>query len=84
MQSGNDAVFQCVVEGNANNGGSFTWNGPAVAGNRASVSLDSSGTVSTLTIISVNQDDEGKYSCSYTGAVTVFITLEVQCKLNKT
>ena len=47
---------------------------------RASISLDISGTVSTLTIDSVGDSDEGRYSCSYTGVGTVSTTLNIQCK----
>ena len=57
------------------------WTEPAVTSGQASISVDSSGTVSTLTITSVGRSDEGVYSCSLTGVGTVSITLNVICKL---
>ena len=81
VDSGNDAVLQCVLGGNSTHVGSFSWTGPAIASSRAVLALDSSGTVSTLNIASVGRSDEGQYSCSYTGVDTVFISLDVNCKL---
>jgi hypothetical protein len=82
LHSGNNAVLQCVlVRGDSTQGGSFSWTGPAVTSGRAVRTLDSSGTVSTLTIASVDRSEEGRYSCSFTGFDTIFITLDVICKL---
>ena len=47
---------------------------------RASITLDNSSSVSTLTIDSVGGSDEGRYRCSYTGVGTVSIRLNVECK----
>ena len=82
VDSGNDAVLQCVLDGDSTHGGSFSWTGPAIVDNvRAATTLDSSGTVSTLTIADVRGSDEGRYSCSFTGVDTISITLDVVCKL---
>ena len=75
--SGSNAVLQCILDGDPSHGGSFTWTGPAVGSGRVSISLDGSGTVSTLVISSAGQSDEGRYGCSYTGRGAVFITLDV-------
>lgn len=76
------AEIKCLLDGGdfGNNNGAFTWTGPArdnsaVMGH-TSISLDGSGTVSTLTINNIVVGDEGQYSCSYAGA-QVFITLVV-------
>jgi hypothetical protein len=82
FDSGNIAVLQCVLDGDSSDGGSFSWTGPAVTNDRAVKTLDSSGTVSTLTIASVGRRDEGQYSCSFTGLDTISITLDVVCKLS--
>ena len=83
VDSGNNAVLQCVLDhGGFTHGGSFSWTGPAVASNRAVI--DSSGTVSTLTIDNVGRSDEGQYSCSFTGVESIFISLDVVCKLPTT
>ena len=84
VDSGNDAVLQCVLDGDSPHGGSFSWTGPAVASGRAVITLDPSGTVSTLTIADVGGSDEGSYSCSFTGIGTRSITLDVVCKLSAT
>ena len=84
VDSGNDALLQCVLGGNSTHVGSFSWMGPAVASGRAIISLDSSGTVSTLTIAGVGRGDEGQYSCSFTGVDTISIELDVVCKLPAT
>ena len=81
VDSGSDAVLQCILGGDSRHGGSFNWTGPAVTSGRASISLDSSGTVSTLTITSVGRSDEGRYRCSFGDVDTVSITLNVICKL---
>ena len=81
VDSGNDAFLQCVLGGDSTHGGSFSWTGPAVASGRAVDTLDSSGTVSTLSIAGVGRSDEGSYSCSFTGVDTVSIRLDVVCKL---
>ena len=89
VDSGNDAVLQCVWVDDSRYPpisyktriGYFSWKGPAVTSHRASYTLDTSHRVSTLTIASVDQSDEGQYSCSYLGADTVFISLDVVCKL---
>ena len=80
VDSGSNAVMQCILGGDSTHGGSFSWTGPAVTGGRAAIVLDSSGTVSTLTITSVDQSDEGEYSCSFDDVGTVSITLDVICK----
>ena len=77
MEAGNTAYLQCILDGDSSHGGSFHWTGPAVGSDRANVTQDPSGTVSTLTIRSVGRSDEGRYGCSYTGVSTVFITLDV-------
>ena len=77
-----NAVLQCIVDAGQLQKGSFSWTGPAVAYGRANISLDASGTVSTLTIESVGQSDEGRYSCSFTGVGTVSTVLNVICKLS--
>ena len=82
VDSGNNAVLQCVLDGNFTHGGSFSWTGPAVASNQAVI--DSSGTVSTLAIDNVGRSDEGRYSCSFTGVKSIFISLDVVCKLPAT
>jgi hypothetical protein len=81
VDSGNNAVLQCILDGDSTHGGSFSWTGPAVTSGRANITLDTSRTVSTLTIDSVGRSDEGRYSCSLTGVVTISITLDVVCKL---
>ena len=81
VDSGSNAVLQCVLGGDSTHGGSFSWTGPAVTNDRAVITLDSSGTVSELTIADVGRSDEGSYSCSFTGVDTVFISLDVICKL---
>ena len=87
VDSGNDAVLQCVWVDDPTISyiiasiGSFSWEGPAVTSHQASYTLDTSHRVSTLTIASVGRTDEGQYSCSYLGADTVFISLDVVCKL---
>ena len=83
VDSGNDALLQCVLEGDSTQLGSFLWTGPAVASGRAAIILDSSGTVSTLTIAGVGRSDEGSYTCSFTGVDTISITLDVVCKLRR-
>ena len=80
IDSGRNVVLQCILGGDSTNGGSFSWTGPAVASGRADITLDSSHTVSTLTIESVGRSDEGEYSCSFAGAGRVSITLNVICK----
>ena len=82
VDSGSTAYLQCILDGNSRPGGSFTWSGPAVDSDRASITLDISRTVSTLTIESVGRSDEGRYSCSYTGVDTIFMGLNVECKLS--
>jgi hypothetical protein len=82
VDRGNNAVFQCVLGGDSTHGGFFSWTGPAVTSGRAVRTLDTSGTVSTLTIASVGRSDEGQYSCSFTGLNTISITLDVVCKLS--
>ena len=82
--SGHSAYFDCILDGDSSHGGAFSWTGPAVASGRASVSmyLHGSSLVSTLGIHNVDQNDEGRYGCSYTSVGTVFITLDViLCKL---
>jgi hypothetical protein len=82
VDSGNNANLQCVLAlRDSTHGRSFLWTGPAVASDRAVITLNASGTVSTLTIASVGRSDEGQYSCSFTGVDTIFITLDVICKL---
>ena len=83
VERGNNAALQCIMDGDSSHGGSFTWTGPAVGSSRASISLDGSGTVSTLVISSVNLTDEGQYGCSYTGLEAIFMTLNVICKLQQ-
>ena len=78
VDSGNNAILQCILGGDFTHGGSFSWTGPAVTIGRAVI--DSSGTVSTLTIAGVGRSDEGRYSCSFTGFDTISITLDVVCK----
>ena len=80
VDSGNDALLQCVLGGDSTRVGSFSWTGPAVTSRQAFFTLDTSRTVSTLTIANVGRSDEGRYSCSYTGVDTVFISLDVICK----
>jgi hypothetical protein len=79
----NNAVLQCIVDGDSTHGGSLSWIGPAVTSDRAAITLDTSRTVSTLTIASVGRSDEleGRYSCS-TGYDTTSITLDVVCKFS--
>ena len=85
VDSGNNAVLQCVLDGDStHHGGSFSWTGPAVASGRAVITLNLPGTVSTLSIAAVDGSDEGKYSCSFTGVDTISITLDVVCKLPAT
>ena len=81
VDSGNNAVWQCILGGDSRDGGEFSWTGPAVASGRAAITLDRSGTVSTLTIDGVARSDEGAYSCSFTGVGTVSISLNIICKL---
>ena len=81
VDSENDALLQCILNGDSTHGGSFSWTGPAIASGRADITLDSSGTVSTLTIASVGESDEGTYSCSFTGVDPIFLSLDVNCKL---
>ena len=83
VNSGNTAEIQCLLDTDSNDGGSFSWTGPAVTSGRAVVTLDSSGTVSTLTINGVGRSDEGRYNCSFTGVNTISINLDVRCKLPK-
>ena len=78
VDSGNNAVLQCILGGDSTHGGYFSWTGPAVTIDRAVI--NSSDTVSTLTIAGVRRSDEGRYSCSFTGFDTVSITLDVVCK----
>ena len=81
VDSGNNAVLQCVLDhGGFTHGGSFSWTGPAIASGRAVI--DSSLTVSTLTIDNVGRSDEGRYSCAFTRVESVFISLDVVCKLH--
>ena len=80
VDSGSTAYLQCILDGNSRPGESFTWSGPAVDSDRASIEQDISGTVSTLTIDSVGGSDEGTYHCSYTGVGAVSIRLNVECK----
>ena len=80
MDSGSNAVLQCILGGDSNPGESFSWTGSAVTSGRAAISLDSSGTVSTLIITSVDQSDEGRYFCNYTNIGVVSVTLSVICK----
>ena len=75
------AEIECLLDNDDfGNNGAFTWTGPALDNSavmgHTSISLDSSGTVSTLTINNVVAGDAGQYSCSYAGA-QVFITLVV-------
>ena len=84
VDSGNGVILQCVLGGDSTHGGSFSWTGPAVTRDRAVITLDSSGTVSTLTIADAGGNDEGSYSCSFTGVATISITLDVVCKLPAT
>ena len=66
-------MIQCVLDNDdLGNNGVFSWSGPALVetsqDGHTSVSLDSSGTVSTLAIYNVVSGDAGEYSCSYAGA----------------
>lgn len=75
------ANIECLLDSDDfGNNGIFTWTGPALDNGavmeHTSISLDSTGTVSTLTINNVITSDEGEYSCSY-GGVQVNITLIV-------
>ena len=81
IDSGEYVSLQCILGGDSTHGGSFSWTGPAVASGRAVITLDSLGTVSTLTIESVGRSDEGEYSCSFAGVGRVSITLDVIGKL---
>ena len=74
-------MIQCLLDNSdLGNNGVFSWSGPALAQEgHTSISLDSSGTLSTLTIHNVASGDEGEYSCSYAGA-RVFTTLDVAGK----
>ena len=83
VDSGGRVLLQCILGGDSTHGGSFSWTGPAVASGRADITLDSSRTVSTLTIESVGRSDEGEYICSFTGVSTVSISLDVRSKLPK-
>ena len=83
MESGSNVALECILDGDSRPGGVFNWTGPAVDSGRASITLDNSRTVSTLTINVVGQSDEGRYSCSFTGAGTVSITLDVRCKFSQ-
>ena len=83
VDSGRNVMLQCILGGDSTHGGSFSWTGSAVDSGRAVITLDSSRTVSTLTIESVGQSDEGEYSCSFVGVDRVFITLDVRGKLPK-
>ena len=83
VDSGDRVLLQCILGGDSTHGGSFSWTGPAVDSGRAIITLDSSRTVSTLTIESVGRSDEGEYICSFAGVGTVSITLDVRCKLPK-
>ena len=83
IDSGRNVMLQCILGGDSTHGGSFSWTGPAIASHRAVITLDSSRTVSTLTIESVGQSDEGEYSCSFAGVGRVSITLDVRGKLPK-
>ena len=81
VDSGDNALLQCILGGDLIQGRSFSWTGPAVDSGRANITLDSSGTVSTLTIESVGRSDEGGYSCSFAGVGRISITLDVIGKL---
>ena len=66
-------VTQCVLDNDdLGNNGTFSWSGPALAetsqDGHTSISLDSSGTMSTLAIYNVVSGDAGEYNCSYAGA----------------
>ena len=77
--SGSRAVIQCFLDNNdLGNNGVFSWSGLALTSQErhTSTSLDSSGTLSTLTIYNVAPGDAGEYSCSYAEA-QVFTTLNV-------
>ena len=67
--SGGSIVLQCILVGDSSVFvGTFTWTGPALSSavpGRTSITLDSSGTVSRLTINGVLRSDAGTYSCSY-------------------
>ena len=74
-------MIQCILDDDdLGNNGAFSWSGPALAetsqDGHTSISLDSSGTVSTLAIYNVVPGDAGEYSCSYAG-VEVSTTLVV-------
>ena len=81
IDSGGNVSLQCILGSDLTHGGSFSWTGPAVSSGRAVITLNSSRTVSVLTINGVSRSDEGEYICSYTGVGIVSITLDVICKL---
>ena len=83
VDSGGRVLLQCILDGDSTHGGSFSWTGPAVDSGRANITLDSSRTVSTLTIKSAGRSDKGEYSCSFAGFGRVSITLDVRSKLPK-
>ena len=82
IDSGRNVLLQCILSGDSNHGESFLWTGPAIVNesDRVYITLDSSGTVSTLSIRHVVRSDEGRYFCSYTDVGVVSIILDVVCK----
>ena len=81
VDSGGRVLLQCILGDDSTHGGSFSWTGPAIDSGHADITLDNSGTVSTLTIESVGRSDEGEYSCVFAEIGRVPITLDVICKL---
>ena len=78
LTTGDTAVLHCTLRRPAP--GNFTWTGPAVSSDRATIVIYTSGIVSELTIVGFTQQDAGQYSCSYTGVGTISIPLRVVCK----
>ena len=65
-------MIQCALDNDdLGKNGAFSWSGPALAETNeeghTSITLDSSGTVSTLAIYDIVPGDAGEYSCSYAG-----------------
>ena len=83
---GDDARLDCYLSTDGQSvvpPGAFSWTdgaGRALSGTddeRISISVSTYGTVSTLRISSVSRDDEGSFTCSYTGLSNVSIMLDV-------